>query len=311
MCSSEKPLVSVIIPNYNHAKFLDERIQSVLHQTYQNFELIILDDKSSDNSVEVINQYKDDPHVSQIIVNEVNSGSSFRQWHKGFEVAKGDIVWIAESDDACDVTLLEKLVRGYVEHDAVMAFCKSYQYDVQGKRSYYELQDLLADETSMPGKAFISEYMISKNVVANASSVIFNRAAAMSVDKQYMTMRGEGDFLFWIELMEKGNVYFCSERLNYFRFHETNTTQSLSYRGISQIEHKIVFDYLVKNGYLKGSAAWREKQRCIRYFSQMKYESFLVRRKVLNVWDKNRLGRLYYLGGMVKNGFLMLFRDLW
>jgi glycosyltransferase involved in cell wall biosynthesis len=52
------PLVSVIIPNYNHARFLDERIQSILNQTYQNFEVIILDDKSSDNSVEVINKYK-------------------------------------------------------------------------------------------------------------------------------------------------------------------------------------------------------------------------------------------------------------
>ena len=49
------PLVSVIIPNYNHAKYLDERIQTVLDQTYQNYELIILDDKSTDNSVEIIN----------------------------------------------------------------------------------------------------------------------------------------------------------------------------------------------------------------------------------------------------------------
>lgn len=71
------PLVSVIIPNYNHARFLDERIQSVINQTYQNFELIILDDNSTDNSVEVMNQYKDDPHVSQIVVNEVNSGSTY------------------------------------------------------------------------------------------------------------------------------------------------------------------------------------------------------------------------------------------
>ena len=55
----ESPLVSVIIPNYNHARFLDERIQSILNQTYQNFEVIILDDISSDNSVEFINQYKD------------------------------------------------------------------------------------------------------------------------------------------------------------------------------------------------------------------------------------------------------------
>ena len=55
----KQPLVSIIIPNYNHAQYLDERIQSVLKQTYQNFEVIILDDKSTDNSLEVINKYKD------------------------------------------------------------------------------------------------------------------------------------------------------------------------------------------------------------------------------------------------------------
>lgn len=64
------PLVSIIIPNYNHSQFLDERIQSVLNQTYRIFELIILDDNSTDNSLEVINRYKDDSHVSHIVVNE-------------------------------------------------------------------------------------------------------------------------------------------------------------------------------------------------------------------------------------------------
>lgn len=101
MTINNEPLVSVIIPNYNHARFLDERIQSVLNQTYQNFELIILDDKSTDNGLEVINKYKDDSHISHIVVNEENSGSPFKQWHKGFELAKGDWIWLAESDDSC------------------------------------------------------------------------------------------------------------------------------------------------------------------------------------------------------------------
>ena len=59
------PTVSVIIPNYNHAPYLKERIDSVLNQTYQDFEVIILDDCSPDNSVEVIEQYRSNPHVSR------------------------------------------------------------------------------------------------------------------------------------------------------------------------------------------------------------------------------------------------------
>ena len=64
------PLVSVIIPNYNHAPFLEERINSILNQRYDNYELIILDDMSTDNSVEVINKYKDHVRVSNVIFNE-------------------------------------------------------------------------------------------------------------------------------------------------------------------------------------------------------------------------------------------------
>ena len=66
------PLVSVIIPNYNHARFLDERIQSVLNQTYQNFELIILDDKSTDNSVDM---FRISLSTKKIVALHLNSGT--------------------------------------------------------------------------------------------------------------------------------------------------------------------------------------------------------------------------------------------
>ncbi len=303
------PLVSVIIPNYNHAQFLDERIQTVLNQTYPNFELIILDDKSTDCSLEVINKYKDDPHVSKIVVNEENSGSTFKQWHKGFELAKGDIVWIAESDDSCDTKLLEVLVQGYLESDAVLAFCKSCKYDVDGNRCCFFPHDKLVKSFSMTGHDFIKEHMIQRNIVANASSAIFNRQAALSVDRKYMSMQGEGDWLFWIELMQLGNVFFCKEELNYFRLHQINTTKLLNYCGISQTEHKIVFDYLVKYGYIEHSSIWKEKVICLSRYIGTRYESRAIRRKVLNMWDKNRLGRLYICARCFKR-FLLSVLDL-
>ena len=72
------PKVSVIIPNYNHQKYLKERIDSILNQTYPDYELLILDDRSPDNSMDVINLYKKHPRISQIVCNEVNSGSTFK-----------------------------------------------------------------------------------------------------------------------------------------------------------------------------------------------------------------------------------------
>ena len=92
---SNQPLVSVIIPNYNHARFLDERIKSVLGQTYQNIEVIILDDCSTDNSREVIEKYRSNPKVTKIVYNEKNTGKPFQQWNKGMELAAGNIIWLS------------------------------------------------------------------------------------------------------------------------------------------------------------------------------------------------------------------------
>src|SRR5438034_11203510 len=86
--------VSVIIPNYNHARYLRKRIESVLTQTYQDFEVILLDDCSTDESRSIIGEYRIDPRV-RIELNEQNSGNTFKQWNKGVGLARGTYVWIA------------------------------------------------------------------------------------------------------------------------------------------------------------------------------------------------------------------------
>jgi len=105
--------VSVIIPNYNHSKFLRKRINSVLDQTFQKFEVIILDDCSSDNSKEIIEEYRFNNKISHIVYNDINSGSTFKQWEKGIQLAIGDLIWIAESDDWCEPNFLSILVNAF------------------------------------------------------------------------------------------------------------------------------------------------------------------------------------------------------
>src|SRR5690349_18391470 len=104
------PEVSVIVPAYNHEPYLKQRLDSVFSQRFDNFEVIILDDHSSDNSVDVIKQYSHQPKLKKIDVNTRNSGSPFIQWQKGFELAAGKYVWIAESDDWAEPDFLEKMV---------------------------------------------------------------------------------------------------------------------------------------------------------------------------------------------------------
>ena len=119
--------VSVIIPNYNYQDFIIERIDSVLNQTYPIYELIILDDCSPDNSVEVIEEkiktITGDTKIT-FIKNEVNSGGVFRQWKKGFDLATGDYVWIAEADDTAESTFVEELMKGFEDPEVVLSHCE-------------------------------------------------------------------------------------------------------------------------------------------------------------------------------------------
>lgn len=123
-------MVSVIIPNYNHASFLQQRIDTVLAQTYSDFEVILLDDCSTDDSRQVIEQYRHHPKVSGIIYNETNSGNTFQQWEKGIALAKGEWIWIAESDDYADPGFLATLIHNAAKGEAiVLSYCQSNEVD--------------------------------------------------------------------------------------------------------------------------------------------------------------------------------------
>src|SRR4051812_33606058 len=120
-------LVSVVIPNYNHAPYLRTRIDSVLNQSYQEVEVIILDDCSTDDSRSIIEEYRSHPKVSAIVYNERNTGSPFIQWNKGVGLAKGELIWIAESDDTCHPLMLSTVLeRMNVDGNIGISYCQSY-----------------------------------------------------------------------------------------------------------------------------------------------------------------------------------------
>jgi glycosyltransferase involved in cell wall biosynthesis len=126
------PKVSVIVPNYNHAPFLRQRIDTVLTQTFQDFELILLDDCSIDDSRFILSSYVSDTRVLEF--NATNSGSTFKQWNKGVRLAHGQYIWIAESDDYADPHFLESFVAVLESKpEVVFASCRSWHVSTDGK----------------------------------------------------------------------------------------------------------------------------------------------------------------------------------
>ena len=246
-------MVSVIIPNYNHAPFLKERIDSVLNQTYDNFEVIILDDKSTDNSREVIENYRNHPKISHIAYNEVNSGSTFKQWQKGFELAKGDYIWIAESDDVAHPDFLKKLIAAIDgDKDVVLAASGITLIDEEGKILGYESISKSKYIRKYSSKQFIRENMLIGNHLLNASSAIFRKDIISKIPQNYTKLKASGDYLFWVEIANMGKIVEIPDKLDYFRRSSTTVTPRLYASGKAFEESKIVFSRLQEFGYAKG-----------------------------------------------------------
>lgn len=241
-----KHLISIIIPNYNHSKYLDERIQSILNQTYKNFEVIILDDCSPDNSKEVIEKYKNYPQITNIIYNETNSGSTFVQWNKGFELAKGEYIWIAESDDIADKNFLNKLVEKITNNkNCVLAFSNSSFIDSNSNIIPYKEHRKRLEELYINGTDFVKKYMLGINNIYNASAVIFKKNVLKNIDSSlYIKFKASGDRLFWILVCLQGNVCYIPEKLNYFRQHNNKVSPKALLSGIASKEDFQIYNFI-------------------------------------------------------------------
>lgn len=235
----ENPLVSVIIPNYNHAPYLRERIDSVLCQDYQNVQVIILDDHSTDDSLDVIGSYAGNPKIAHIEVNARNSGNTFLQWEKGIGMAEGEYIWIAESDDTAEPTFLSRLMAQLVQHpDAVLAYSYSNMIGPDSKVLDWSWDNLkLYHHPGVyDGKAYCMSRMVFNNSVYNASMVVWRRQFYTGINQAYKQYRHCGDWLFWFEMCRQGKVIEVPEKLNNFRQHPNKVSNDALRTGAAITE---------------------------------------------------------------------------
>ena len=239
----DKPKISAVLPCFNHAKFLEERISSVLEQTYRVDQIIFLDDASTDGSVDIAKKLlRRFPGEVVFYINSLNSGSPFAQWNKGVRLAKHDLVWIAETDDACKPRFIESLCNAIVTSGAVLGFAQSRYIDERG----HELGSALAymdthwpgkfhHSFSMDGRHFNAQYLAYLNAIPNASAVLFSKQAFIAAGLSNESMRYCGDWDAWIRICAWGRVQFVSDELNFFRSHPS-TTRSCGYTPLVAAE---------------------------------------------------------------------------
>lgn len=250
------PLVSVIVPNYQHEDFLRKRLDSILQQSFQDFELILLDDRSTDNSVEILKEYQSKREGTQLIVNEENSGGPFKQWIKGVNLAKGKYIWIAESDDFALPELLATNVNRLEENPkAVLSFCQSIFVDEEDNdlysfgenyrfiyKSYRWDQDF-----SGSGVEECKSFMIKHNTIPNASAALIRKEAFINCGGPPVDWKLNGDWLFYCRLLLLGDLEYSAEPLNRFRKHMKTQRQRANTNARAYFEILEIAEFIDQN----------------------------------------------------------------
>lgn len=239
--------ISVIIPNYNYQDFIIERIDSVINQTYPISELIILDDCSPDNSVQIIRkkikEINDEyPEIrTKFLINKKNSGGCvFSQWQKGLKEATGDYFWIAEADDSCDKRFLETAIEKMTKDDDIkIFFSDSKRINQNGKilcptctdmtdmwKCGHWKKDYIAD-----GKEEIKKYLSGQIFILNVSSVVWKREKrCIDIFEEAKKYKVAGDWYIYSRILEEGKIAYSAKPLNYFRKHNKGSASTLKNR---------------------------------------------------------------------------------
>jgi glycosyltransferase involved in cell wall biosynthesis len=264
------PKVSVVVPNYNHARFLRKRLESVLGQTFQDFEVIFLDDASTDDSKEIYEQFANDSRIRSIF-NEKNSGSVFKQWNKGFRAAKGEYIWIAESDDFADNRFLETLVPKLdANPNAGVAYCQSWIVDEHDTKQFiveYTRKRIDADrwksDFTNNGPNECARYLILGCTINNASSAIVRRSVVEKIGYAEENWRISGDWVFWAKMLMQSDIEFIARPLNCWRCHTSTVRNSGAGNGLN------IADYYRASAFIASHANIRpevlERARVLRF----------------------------------------------
>ena len=212
------PKISVILPSYNHEKFIGEAIKSVLEQTFQDFELIIVDDGSSDRSVEIIRSFTDER--IRLFCFAENQGAH-KAGEKLLAEAKGEYVAVHHSDDVWEKTKLSQQVE-FLDANPEYGACFTLVQFIDENNKTYALADGDAykgifEQENKSREAWLRQFFYNGNCLCHPSLLIHR-----NLYEKYNLLVENGlvqlpDFCIWVKLCLRENIYILQERLTYFR----------------------------------------------------------------------------------------------
>lgn len=239
MNKSVKGLVSIVVASYNYDDLLKQRIEGLLQQSYENFEIIVIDDASIDNSKIVLREFVHNKRI-RIIENQVNSG-----WvavsNQGIAESKGEYIMFANCDDLADKDLIKSLVAPLVHQGSVgMTFCRSSMINDIGVRTNSDFSyrnrsfKQFCNQDAYIPKQVLEKFLIHSCVVPNLSGALLRRDVLELVGGFSYDYRICSDWDLFFKISKFADASYVSAELNSFRQHQrtirksSNATQMLT-----------------------------------------------------------------------------------
>lgn len=293
--------VAVIIPSYNHGVFLKQRLDSLARQTFTDWEAIIIDDKSTDDSVAIIQAFlQSHPaiKVKHFIVNPANSGSGYKSWQKGIALADVPFIWIAETDDYCAPDFLEEVMRIYEKNsELALVFTASNYVDNQGRFLYDTDNRMVAlgvanNSSSIFENTVLTDELPLQPYITNGSAVVFRNPKQVIPDEIFSNKQ-LSDLFLWTYLVQGKKFGFVNKKLNSFRRHEASTT------AINALNNKV--------------STYKEFVAYLNYYDcPVKTAEILVQDYVFNfIMTKSNTKGIFYQEPLKKIRKLSKFRFQW
>lgn len=200
----EENKVSIIIPVHNAEKFIGKTIESVLNQTYKNWEMLIFNDKSKDNSLKIIKKYSEKDERIKVVDSKENVGVVAAR-NKLIEIATGEFIAFLDADDYWKQNKLEKQIKFMRKNNALIS-CTEYTRVTEDEK---EINDIIIKE-------IITYEDMLKNNYLGCLTVIYN---ANKLGKRYFKERKKNeDYVLWLEIVKETKIIFgLKKNLAFYR----------------------------------------------------------------------------------------------
>lgn len=238
-------LVSVCIPAYNNADYISETIDSILSQTYKNIELVIVDDNSKDNTLEILRDYEARDKRVKVYHNEKNLGMA-GNWNHCLELCTGEFIKLMCADDLIVPEAIAKEVAVFEKYpEVVLVSSNTKLVDLDGKnKGFYKRYPM---KKPIDGKIVNKRGFFNKNYYGAPQANLFRRSILDEIGGIDPKITYIVDYDFWVRIANTGKVYSILEPLNLFRVrNDSNTGQVMGgdKEKTAQYvnEHKYVFE---------------------------------------------------------------------